>query len=110
MEKFVKGDVVVLQFPYSDLSSTKKRPAVVIATLSGDDVILCQITSQQRNDRYSLQLLISDFKQGALPHESTIRPNRLFTADSKIIDYKAGILRDKKTKEIEKKLVDIITA
>ena len=44
MGAFVKGDVVVAPFPFSDLSATKKRPALVVATLTGDDVILCQIT------------------------------------------------------------------
>lgn len=46
MGKFVIGDVVVVPFPFSDLSASKKRPALVVATLSGDDVILCQITSK----------------------------------------------------------------
>lgn len=46
MGTFVKGDVVVAPFPFSDLSATKKRPALVIATLTGNDVILCQITTQ----------------------------------------------------------------
>lgn len=40
--RFSKGDVVVLPFPFSDLSASKKRPAVVVATLTGDDVICCQ--------------------------------------------------------------------
>jgi len=43
MERLVKGDVVVLPFPFSDLSQSKKRPAFVVAPLQGDDVILCQI-------------------------------------------------------------------
>ena len=46
MARFVKGDVVVVPFPFSNLTEAKKRPALVIAVLSGDDVILCQITSQ----------------------------------------------------------------
>jgi mRNA interferase MazF len=46
MRAFVKGDVVVAPFPFSDLSATKKRPALVVATLTGDDVILWQITGQ----------------------------------------------------------------
>ena len=41
MEELVKGDVVVLPFPFSDLSASKKRPALVVATLRGDDIILC---------------------------------------------------------------------
>ena len=43
MGKFVKGDVVVVPFPFSDLSASKKRPALVVATLTGNDVILCKI-------------------------------------------------------------------
>ena len=46
MGEFMKGDVVVVPFPFSDLSANKKRPALVVATLTGDDVILCQITSK----------------------------------------------------------------
>ena len=46
MARFVKGDVVVVPFPFSDLSQAKRRPALVISVLEGDDLILCQITSQ----------------------------------------------------------------
>lgn len=108
MEKFVKGDVVVLPFPFSDLSASKKRPALVIATLKGDDIILCQITSQARADNYSVALTNSDFKQGSLNLTSTIRPNRLFTADSSIIQYKAGSLKDKKLGEVIDAIINII--
>jgi len=48
--RFVKGDVVVVLFPFSDLSQNKRRPALVLAELEGDDLILCQITSQKRGD------------------------------------------------------------
>ena len=54
MERFVKGDVVVIPFPFSDLSASKKRPALVLASLEGDDLILCQITSEARFDKYSI--------------------------------------------------------
>lgn len=46
MARFVKGDVVVVPFPFSDLTSAKRRPALILAELEGDDRILCQITSQ----------------------------------------------------------------
>ena len=54
MEVFVKGDVVVLPFPFSDLSKSKKRPSLVVSNLVGDDLILCQITSESRVDDYSI--------------------------------------------------------
>src|SRR5438477_3388507 len=88
--QFVKRDVVVLNFPFSDLSQTKRRPALVIATLKGDDVILCQITSQVRTDEYSIALDDIDFVSGGLNQSSRVRPNRLFTADAAIIVYRAG--------------------
>ena len=59
MGRFIKGDIIVTPFPFSDLSNTKKRPALVIADLDGDDAIVCQITSQTIRDRYSIQLVHS---------------------------------------------------
>jgi len=109
MEEFVKGDVVVLPFPFSDLSKSKKRPALVVATLEGDDVILCQITSEARVDDYSILLSDDDFKSGSLNLTSMIRPNRLFTADKSIILYKIGSIKETKIKEIEKEIVKIFT-
>ncbi len=50
MATFVKGDVVIVPFPFSDLSQAKRRPALVVAKLTGDDLILCQITSQAVSD------------------------------------------------------------
>ena len=56
MEKFIKGDVVVIPFPFSDLSGRKKRPALVISNLEGYDLILCQITSKNIKDKYAIDL------------------------------------------------------
>ena len=107
MEQFVKGDIVVVPFPFSDLSDTKRRPAYVAAVLKGNDIILCQITSQKRNDRYSVPLSDSDFEVGALHVESLIRPNRIFTAERSIVLYKAGTVNSAKVKEVETALVRI---
>jgi mRNA interferase MazF len=61
LEKFVKGDVVILPFPFSDLSSSKKRPAFVLADLKGDDIILCQITSKNVRNSKAISLKNTDF-------------------------------------------------
>ena len=97
MEKFIKGDIIVIPFPYSDLSQSKKRPALIIAELPGNDLILCQITSQTIKDKYSILLSSDDFISGKLNKESNIRPNKIFTADSSIILYKAGSIQTEKT-------------
>lgn len=108
MGRFVKGDVVVVPFPFSDLSSSKRRPALVVTQLSGDDVILCQITTPHRADGYSISLSRADFASGSLKHDSTIRPNRLFTADSNTIAYSAGKVSQEKVREVVEKIVQII--
>ena len=110
MGRFVKGQIVVLPFPYSDLSGSKHRPALVIAPLSGDDLILCQITTVARTDGYTVELTNGDFVTGSLPHISSIRPNRLFTADSNLIIRSVGILSQKKIQQVIDKIIQIISA
>ncbi len=66
MARFVKGDVVVVPFPFSDLSQAKRRPALVLTNLEGDDLILCQITSQQVRDQYAIKLDHEDFEGAGL--------------------------------------------
>ncbi|MEO2068539.1 MAG: type II toxin-antitoxin system PemK/MazF family toxin [Desulfurobacteriaceae bacterium] len=108
MERFVKGDVVVVPFPFSDLSHAKRRPALVVAELEGDDLILCQITSQQVKDDYSISLTDEDFMYGSLRKKSNIRPNRIFTADRHIILYRIGHLKEEKLREVIERIVQIL--
>ena len=108
MARFVKGDIVVVPFPFSDLTQAKRRPVLVIAELKGDDVILSQITSQNVKDDYSISLAPEEFESGNLNKKSNIRPNRIFTADQKILLYKVGHLKKEKTEETISRIVDIL--
>ena len=108
MARFIKGDVVVIPFPFSDLSGSKRRPALVLADLPGSDIILCQITSRNRKDKFSIALSQNDFTNGGLPVLSYIRPNRIFTADKNIIIRKAGTLKSALTKNIIEQLISIL--
>jgi mRNA interferase MazF len=110
MATFVKGDIIVVPFPFSDLTQAKRCPALVIANLAGDDLILCQITSKAMRDGYSIPLENSDFEIGSLNQASNIRPNRLFTADQGIILYKIGVLSMDKLKATIDKIVEILQA
>jgi mRNA interferase MazF len=94
MGKPLVGEVVVLPFPQTNLQSGKRRPALVVADLIGDDLILCQITSQSRSDGYSVPLAVADFERGRLAVDSFIRPNRLFTIEQSVILYAAGKVKD----------------
>ncbi|MEK6889790.1 MAG: type II toxin-antitoxin system PemK/MazF family toxin [Nanoarchaeota archaeon] len=100
MERFVVGDIVVVAFPFTDLSSTRKRPALVLSNLEGDDIVLCEITSVIRKDSYATLLENKDLQSGKLKTNSVIRPNRLLTLDRSKINYKLGKINDLKLQEV----------
>ncbi|ELR98136.1 type II toxin-antitoxin system PemK/MazF family toxin [Gloeocapsa sp. PCC 73106] len=108
MARFIKGDVVVVPFSFSDLTQAKRRPALVVATLQGNDLILCQITSQTVTDRYAISLENSNFSSGGLNKISNIRPNRLFTADEQIILSQVGQLKSEKLEEVIARIIAIL--
>lgn len=108
MARFVKGDIIVVPFPFSDLTQTKRRPALVISALEGNGLILCQITSQSVRDNYAILLDDKDFNTGSLKQSSNIRPNRIFTADNHIVLYRVGDLKLDKINEIIEKVIEII--
>lgn len=105
----MKGDVVVIPFPFSDLSGSKRRPALVIADWGGDDVMLCQITSQTKRDGLEVPLTAADFTSGRLPIASHIRPNKVFTADRRIIQYVAGKVNGAKYQEVAARIVERVS-
>jgi mRNA interferase MazF len=109
MERFVKGDIVVFQFPFSDIEESKKRPALVAANTTDENLILCQITSQKRPDPDLIMITKTDFKIGSLKQDSFIRPTILFSIHNSKIDYKVGNLKPEKVKIIEKKFCEIFT-
>lgn len=104
MGKPLIGEVVVVPFPQTNLQVGKRRPALVVADLPGDDLILCQITSQSRNDGQSVSLPIADFESGRLALDSFIRPQRLFTMEQGVILYAAGKIKNTKLQEVRTRI------
>ena len=99
---------MVVPFPFSDLSRAKRHPALVITELEGEELILCQITSQQIKDKYAVSIEENDFQPGTLKQKSNVRPNRIFTADQRIILYHVGQLKLNKLKEVIETIVNIL--
>jgi mRNA interferase MazF len=101
MVKPVAGEIVVIPFPRTD--SEKRRPALVIADLPGEDLILCQITSRAHSDAFAVPLTSSDFERGQLPQPGFIRPQRLFTVEQHVILHSVGKVTAEKFDEVFKK-------
>jgi len=94
--KFVAGDVVVTTFPFSDLSSKKRRPALILANVEFGDLILCQITSKPYSSKTAVAIESTDFALGELPAVSYIRPDKLFTTDVNLIERTVGTLKNER--------------
>jgi mRNA interferase MazF len=94
MVRITIGSVVLVPFPFSDLSHSKLRPALVLAETGNDDYILCQITSNPWGDPLAIELTASNFYSGGLPLVSYARPGKLFTANDSIFVKEAGRLNE----------------
>ena len=87
------GAVVLVRFPFSDLTRSKVRPALVLARAEHDDTILCQITSNPYADSSAIELSEEGFLVGSLQRASYVRVRRIFTAHRELIHRQVGILK-----------------
>lgn len=102
------GSVVLLPFPFSDLSRTKLRPAVVLADAGRGDWILCQITSKPYADASAVLLRDPDFSAGSLQLDSYARPGKLFTAHQSLLAAEAGKLKPESRDKVISALVRLL--
>ena len=87
-----RRQVVLLPFPFSDLSAQKLRPALVLADAGKGDWLLSQITSKPYADARAVQLTDADFASGSLHLVRYARPAKLFAAHASLFQSVAGEL------------------
>jgi mRNA interferase MazF len=104
------GAVVLVRFPFSDLSQTKLRPAVVLADAGRGDWILCQVTSKPYGDTRVIKLEDTSFSAGSLRVLSYARPGKLFTANRDLIISDVATLKSQSLKQIVDAVVDLLRA
>ena len=103
-----RGDLVVVTFPFSDLSGSRLRPALVVGVAGRGDFILCQLTSQSYNaDGIEIDPA-DDVESGKLRGTSYARPLKLFTAHKRLIKGVIGKLCDEKLDMVAGKIVEAV--
>ena len=108
MGAFASGQVVVLPFPFSDLTQNKYRPALLVADVGRGDWIACQITSNAYSDPRAVQLDDGDFVSGSLRRVSFARPGKLFTASQSLFASVAGRLHRQCLESVRNAVVAIV--
>jgi len=102
------GAVVLVRFPFSDLSQSKLRPAVVLADAGRGDRILCQVTSKAYGDATAVQLEQSAMASGSLRVISYAAPGKRFTASRDLITSEVAVLRPEALKRVVDAVVDLL--
>lgn len=101
-------DIILVPFPYSDLSNNKKRPAIIISdnnhNFHNEDVICCAITSNPREYEKSIPIEENDFETGKLIYPSRIKPTKVLSLDQKNIIKVLGRLNIAKSKDVVNQL------
>ena len=102
------GTVVLVPFPFSDLSQAKLRPAVVLADVGRGDWILCQLTSNLYGDTHAILLESASFAVGTLRVVSYARPGKQFTANSSLMVTQVGTLKTASFQQIIEAVVALL--
>ncbi|HEV2833461.1 MAG TPA: type II toxin-antitoxin system PemK/MazF family toxin [Hanamia sp.] len=105
-------EIVLVPFPYSNLSASKRRPVLVISNnyynKNYPDILIAVITSNLYKDDYSVTLNNDDLELGMLPEESIIKCHKLFTIEQSQILKRFSILNEKKFDEVVVLLNELI--
>ncbi len=106
---YKKGTTILIPFPFTDLSHTKIRPAVIVSNITtGDGVVTAFISSNPSKKVNKTDIIIKEsdrvFKQSGLKTNSVIKVSKVATLDKKIILGELGKLDKKIISEIDKKI------
>jgi mRNA interferase MazF len=111
---FEQGDIVLIPVPFTDLSSLKRRPVIVISNndynRSTSDVVVVAMTSNPEVTRYSFRVVESDLVMGTLNRPGTVRADKLYTLSQSIVVKVFGRVRPEVLKQIRRALESLTAA
>jgi mRNA interferase MazF len=103
---YKQREIVLVPFPFTDLSGIKKRPVLIVSNdgfnEKSRDILVCVITSKEHYDDFSIPIGDENLEYGFLPESSVIKTQNLFTLQqTKIIKKYSSINRETFAKVIE---------
>lgn len=108
-----RGDVVLTRFPFTDLTSSSLRPAVVVSTGAiAMDVVLIAISSMLRGGRVASDFTVEkrhpEFRATGLRVTSALRVHKLATVERTVIVRRLGTLSPALMSEVDKRLREVL--
>src|SRR5437667_12736522 len=111
---YKRGDIVLVPFPFTDLTDVRQRPAVVLSAdwfnEARPDIVLAAITSQvpAELDRDEVRIAEENLEVTGLPRVSMIRTGKLFTIDKTLIRRSMGVLPDELLGELDDLIREVL--
>jgi mRNA interferase MazF len=108
-----QGDILLVPIPFTDLSSQKRRPVIVISNNSYNqkttDIIVAAMTSNPAEAEYSFTITSSDLEKGTLNHPGKVRVDKIYTLSQAIVTRTFGRVNEKILERIRQTLKDLIS-
>ena len=109
---YEQRDIVLVPFPFTDLSTVKKRPVLVMSKTAdnklSEDLVTCAITSKNRKFSYSLIIDNENIEKGSLPVQSVILISKLFTIERGLVVNQIGKLDEETFEKVKKIFCEMI--
>ena len=109
-----QGDIVLIPVPFTDLSSQKRRPVIVVSNDSynhhGSDIVVVAMTSRSTTGPYSFRISNDDLVTGALNRTGTVRADKIYTLAKTIVLKKFGKVSFHVIEQIQRLLATLISS
>lgn len=107
-----QGDIVLLPVPFTDLSSSKRRPVLVLSNDSYnsevDDIVVVAITSNLTTKSHTIVITNEDLAEGNLKVDSCIRADKIYTLSQNIVIKRFGKVKDTVLDSVIEQIEDLI--
>ncbi|ACK70901.1 conserved hypothetical protein [Gloeothece citriformis PCC 7424] len=105
MENYHTGEIVLVNFVFTETTAIKRRPGLVLLDTGDKDLILAKITSQPHYTNFDVE--ISEWQKAGLLRPSTVRLHKLNTLAKSLIDRRLGQLEKSDWQKIKAKIQEI---
>ena len=110
--QFRQGEVILVPLPFTDLKASKQRPALIISNdyynSKVDDIVICGITSNIKDEDFSVILDQKDMSEGNIYFLSRIKVDKLFTINKSIVKRKLGKVNQSVIEKVKEELIKLV--
>ena len=107
-----QGDIILIPIPFTDLSSSKRRPVLVLSNndynSKTDDIVVAAITSNILLKDYSVNITTDDLIDGNLKVDSCIRADKIYTLSQNIVIKRFGKVNENVMEKVKSKISELI--